>query len=168
LSRESRLLRILLCGLLAALPLSGMARSCPAGIPAAGNPMCLPPSARGSPYYRAPAAPAGPRYVDRWGAVAYDRTVAGAAVSFSSDMRSERLARKEALKRCKAAGGEKCVVKQVFRNGCGVVVWGLTIMEFAVGPTLEETTRSATEGCARDSEDCRVYAYACSPPLLVD
>lgn len=152
---------------LVALPVSVAKAGCPAGIPSGGNPMCLPPSAKGSPYYRDVQAPRS-RYIDRWGALAIDPSVRGAAIAFSVDMSSERLARKSALKKCAENGGAKCMISTVFRNGCGVIAWGTDVMQPAVGPDVEEASRIAMRGCANSTTDCEIMYSACSFPVLVD
>lgn len=85
---------------------------CPSGIPSAGNPLCLPPGAPGSPYggNSSPPPPAvGPkaRWRLTWGAFASD--AAKAVVGTSTGQFSERAARRKAMDKCASmGGGELC------------------------------------------------------------
>lgn len=154
--------------LLVVLPAAHAA--CPAGIPSAGNPMCAPPTSKGSPYYVAPGSePVGPRYEDRWGALAIGMVGSGGAlVAFSFDALSKRDARRMALERCRALGGEKCRIDSEFRNGCGAVAAGRGGFVPALGPTAEVTASLAMERCENELSGCRVTDGACSFPVLVE
>lgn len=95
------------------------AQGCPAGIPSAGNPQCIPPNVPGSPYYQDPG-PA-PQYapppppVDMFGSQAVDEQ---GGVSWAANYRTAGEAERTALESCKKSGGKSCQSMGTFYNQC--------------------------------------------------
>lgn len=155
-----------LCLMLA--PGFAFAQSCPEGIPSAGNPQCLPPTAENSPYYQGDSSqPSAPpvRWADRWGAIATDAQNArlGAVVDFPN----ERKAKRASLETCQQNGGTNCSVEIAYVNQCAVLVTGDRLYNSARGPTVEAATQYAMNVCEKGDSNCRVYYSACSLPVRV-
>lgn len=157
---------------LAGLSSNALAQSCPNGIPAAGNPSCIPPSVSGSVYYggrgvAAPSAAASGRWISTWGAIArdFDTSAVGGVVGRAS----KRDASSEAVGRCKGYGGKKCEVILAFRNQCGALAWPKTgDSATAGGSTLAEANERALSACqSRGSPGCAVVLSGCSDPYYL-
>jgi hypothetical protein len=152
-----------------------MAQSCPSGIPSAGNPMCLPPGAAGSPYNSSSAPPATPsmRWKKTWGAFASDD--AAAVVGTSVGQFTRRAARREALAKCASMGGKDCKVTLIYENQCAVIAdpveeniqprFGAEVG----GPTVEAASQRALQICAEKNNGhaCEIIHSDCTPPVLV-
>jgi hypothetical protein len=103
----------------------------------------------------------GPQWSTRWGAIA----VAGGGVVGTSNQRpSKRKAESEALKQCKAKGGQTCKISLAFRNQCAAIAWGDAAYTSIGSPTLEDASKKAMQGCREDTQNCEVYYSACSYP----
>ena len=96
---------------------------CAPGIPGAGNPGCIPPTAPGSPYGQPgeAATPTQPAAVweDRWGAIAldYGNGASGAIDNGTSKQNASR----GALEQCAQRGGAHCDVAIAFVNQCAAI-----------------------------------------------
>jgi Domain of unknown function (DUF4189) len=110
----------------------------------------------------APSDP-GPQWQTRWGAIATTNGAFGAA----NDMPSKRKATREALKSCRANGGQKCTVKMTFYNQCGALAWGDAGNTTFNSPELKDAEESAVKGCNEHTRNCRVFYSACSYPARV-
>ncbi|WP_442965335.1 DUF4189 domain-containing protein [Pseudomonas sp. CGJS7] len=141
-----------------------LGQGCPAGIPSAGNPACIPPDRSNSPYYRgsqgAASTPSG-RWETRWGAFAIDLKV---GLGASSGMRSERAAKSAAMTQCRNKGGVSCKVELVYFNQCGVIVAGASTFSTSAAPTIDGATAIGMNSCRKAGDrDCYVYFSECSP-----
>lgn len=148
---------------------------CQAGMPSAGNPQCIPPSAWPQNGPAQQAAPAEPVWKLTWGAIAIDPDSGsvGHAVGSSSKRKAER----EALRSCTTNGGGNC--KQIlfaYHNQCGVVAWpkvpgpnGQGGIIAQGGPTIEVASEAALKRCAYggNSGVCEIVYSECSKPILV-
>ena len=160
--RHTRL--VLLIGLLVAG--TPVAAQCPAGIPSAGNPGCIPPDQSNSPYYQsgsgAPKAPAA-QWADRWGAIAIDNRDGGTGLGVAQMVSSERKAKTVAMDECVAKGGQRCKVILTYRNQCGVVVVGNAGWNSMSAESVEKATELGVSRCERDGlRECKVYYSNCS------
>ena len=145
-----------------------VAQGCPAGIPSAGNPGCIPPDQSNSPYYQSTggsvSAPAA-KWETRWGAFAIDMK---AGLGTSKGMRSKRAAQSAAISACRDKGGQSCKIQLAYFNQCGVIVQGEAGFNVASADTLERATEIGMKGCsAAGDQNCTVYFSECSPAELV-
>jgi hypothetical protein len=164
--------------LLAALSLfwTGAALAqCQAGMPSAGNPQCIPPSAWPQNRPGQQAAPAEPVWKLTWGAISIDPNSGsvGHAVGSSSKRKAER----EALRSCTTNGGGDCKkILFAYHNQCGVVAWpkvpgpnGQGGIIAQGGPTIEVASEAALKRCADggSGDVCEIVYSECSKPILV-
>ncbi len=147
-------------------PLAARAQ-CGAGIPGAGNPGCMPPTATGSPYHQAGDAPvvnAPPavHWVGGWGAIAMDAENRGGTVE-DRDTKSE--AERIALDMCRRNGGSNCKVLATFNSQCAAMVQeaGGGAINGNTGATQERAERRALDGC-KSGTTCHVIYSKCSVP----
>jgi hypothetical protein len=148
----------------------GALAQCPVGMPSAGNPQCIPPSAW--PQNQQQAAPAAPNWKLTWGAIAID-PISG-DVGTSVGILSKKKAEREAIKRCAASGASGCK-KLLFsyENQCAVIAWpsvpGATIITQS-GETVEVASQLALKSCIGDSvgnsRGCRIVYSECTKPIL--
>ena len=102
---------------------------------------------------------------DRYGAVAKQNGTTNYHIS--SDMRSARAAKKDALKRC----GENCKVTGTFRNSCTALSWGpgkggMSI--FRGGGAQKEAEKKSVEACELESGgSCELIISTCSLPVRI-
>lgn len=147
------------------------AQSCPAGIPSAGNPMCLPPDRPESPYYNGSGAyvqqPVQPQiilikrqWVDRWGAIAVDAEAG--SLGFVTGLKNKEEAQLAALNDCKRKGGGACEINLSFFNQCAVFVTGKKFYSSQGAPTIEKAKNLALKRCSSKTTNCRIYQSACS------
>lgn len=143
------------------------AQGCPAGIPSAGNPGCIPPDQSNSPYYQSgssnQAASAG-RWEKRWGAFVLDKKV---GLGVSKDMPSKQAAQSAAMEDCLRKGGMQCKTELVYSNQCGVIIEGDRTYNTARAATVEEATELGVSICNRSDKNCQVYFSDCSHAALV-
>jgi hypothetical protein len=164
--------KLLLLILVAYAPISWS--QCAPGIPGAGNPGCIPPSAPGSPYGQPdsagplpPSVPA-PVWEDRWGAIAIDYTngAAGGANKEATKSGATQLA----VERCMHSGGTHCEVTVSFVNQCAAIAQkagrGLVYPATAANSEADEAARRAITKCG-DSSECKVVASLCSYAVRV-
>lgn len=145
------------------------AQSCPAGIPSAGNPACIPPSVPGSPYYTPPSArssrPPEGRWLDVWGAIVMDGV--DSVVGITDDDSSEEAAVQHASRRCMAGGGKQCRLLITFSNQCVAMAWPPSggTPTAATGPLLQQVKKQAIDAC-KDSagKACYVSYASCIQP----
>ncbi|UJB17447.1 MULTISPECIES: DUF4189 domain-containing protein [Lysobacter] len=162
-----------ICGLLLALlfPVCGPAMAqCPAGIPVAGNPACIPPDRSNSPYYQSGADTAveAAQWEDRWGAIAVDEAKKSVGIGTSEMMSSERKAKASALRECRGKGGTQCSIALIYRNQCGVLIWRRSGYNTIRAGTIERVAQLGLERCAKQElDDCQVFHYGCSYPEKV-
>jgi hypothetical protein len=147
-----------------------MAQSCPSGIPSAGNPMCLPPGAAGSPYNSSSAPPSSEpsmHWKKTWGAIAFSST---GEVGATTAQPSRRKAQKEALERCVHWGGTDCSIQLAYQNQCAAVAWpsvpGVRSAVVSAG-SVEEASGKALSLCNKDGGACKIVYSDCTPPVLV-
>lgn len=145
------------------------AQGCPAGIPAANNPLCIAPDNPNSPYYRDSGKATTPvpaeRWGNRWGAFAIDlKTGLGA----SKSMRNKRAAQVAAMSECQRKGGRACKVEFTYFNQCGVIVAGAKTFSTSAAPTVERAAQLSMDTCQKSGDQsCYVYFSDCSPAELV-
>lgn len=151
------------------LGLSGpaWAQGCPAGIPSAGNPACIPPDRENSPYYQGHGGSnrsAAPRaiWADRWGAIAFDNTNGG--VGMAASMSSKRKAEKAAMAQCRAKGGQGCWIELAYHNQCAAIAWGSRYATTASAATAGQASTRAIETCSQKTDSCKVVYSDCSIP----
>lgn len=141
---------------------------CPAGIPSAGNPGCIPPDQSNSPYYQQNGgASSGPReeWAHRWGAIAMDTSRNSVGIGVAEMMSSERKAKTTALQDCRSKGGKQCELQLTYHDQCGVLVWAAVGHNTMRAGTVEEAEKMALDKCAQDGlKDCKVYYSSCSYP----
>lgn len=143
---------------------------CQAGMPSAGNPQCIPPSAW--PQNAAPAQPTGPTWKLTWGAIAIDPDHGDVGTSVGQF--SKRKAEREALARCSEKGAKGCKkILFTYQNQCAAVAWPSTIGQNAVvkaasGPTIESASEFAIKHCAGPGGGggCRIVYSGCSDAVL--
>jgi hypothetical protein len=102
----------------------------------------------------------GPQWGTRWGAIAAGDGAFGAA----NQVKSKRKAQSEALKQCRAKGGQKCKVSIAFDNQCGAIAWGDEFYATAGESTLESASKKALEFCGKNTKNCEIFYSACSYP----
>ncbi|MBA2677751.1 MAG: DUF4189 domain-containing protein [Ktedonobacteraceae bacterium] len=166
--------------LLLSLSGSALGQACGAGIPSAGNPACIPPDRESSPYYQgsygsvSPSAPRG-HWQLTWGAVAMSVNNLG-DVGVTVGKFSKREAKRDAIAKCEALGGNKCYLELAYQNQCAVIAWasehavavpGAVIVQG--GPTIEVASRLALPSCIklRNGRDCKIIYSDCTKPVLV-
>lgn len=146
---------------------------CQAGMPSAGNPQCIPPSAWPQNRPAQQAAPAEPHWQLTWGAIAIDPI--GGDVGTSVGHFTRKKAERDALKRCAASGASGCKkLLFAYENQCAVIAWpsipGATIITQS-GSTVEVATELALKSCIGDdvnnSRGCRIVYSECTKPVLV-
>ncbi|WP_160309489.1 DUF4189 domain-containing protein [Lysobacter capsici] len=139
---------------------------CPAGIPSAGNPGCIPPDQSNSPYYQPGSnspTTSSVRWADRWGAIALDDRDNGIGLGVAQMAGSERKAKRTALDDCRAKGGLSCKVILAYYNQCGVVVAGDSGLNSTSAASVDEAAKRGFEKCERDGfKGCKVYYSNCS------
>ncbi|ARP80541.1 hypothetical protein CAL12_06630 [Bordetella genomosp. 8] len=155
--------------LLLAAPFAAHAQCAP-GIPGAGNPGCIPPSAPNSPYNQGDGAPALPQapppvWQDRWGAIAFDEATSSAGVS--TNQTSQRHAESMALSNCEKAGGKHCQVNVTYHNQCVAVAQkpGGGRIGVSRGPSIKKASDVALKNCGSDS--CKVAYSNCTDAVRV-
>lgn len=157
---------------------SGLAyaeQGCPSGLIPTGQapgPICVPMPGYGiggpSPVQQRPSAPQ-PRWLDRWGAVAFDSVAA--KMGTATDRKSSRDAERAALKDCKNRGGTEKQCKKtvlIYGNGCGAVALGGDLFAARGGGSVEDASANALKACEMDSTGCEVLYTHCNYPVLVN
>lgn len=160
-----------------------VAQNC-GGMPAV-NGVCIPPDSATSPlnstYGRRPGGSAvlpPPRrggWVQTWGAIALDDVTGN--VGAISGFYKKRHAEKEAIARCRSAGGKKCKVKISYYNQCvaisspfvdGVAVDGIAI--YQASSSRELAKENANSACPEqnDGRTCAVVYSDCALPIHRD
>ncbi|WP_081907545.1 MULTISPECIES: DUF4189 domain-containing protein [Luteibacter] len=147
---------------------------CAPGIPGAGNPGCVPPSAPGSPYGQpgetgAVAPPAPPAiWEDRWGAIAIDRMNGAAGGDIDGTSKSEAV--KVATQRCVESGGssDHCTIVVSFVNQCAAVAQepGSSVISSATAADATEATARVLNRCGRSH--CSVLYNVCTYAVRVN
>ncbi len=147
---------------------------CAAGIPSAGNPGCIPPTAPSSPYnlgtdpYPGAGADsaATPVWRETWGAIALDMTVGRAGMSDTEDSKDAAVA--VALARCKNAGGTRCEIRVTYHNQCVALAQerGGGEVATATGPSKRRVEARSVDACGGESK-CAVVYSACSDSVRV-
>ncbi|UPG84675.1 DUF4189 domain-containing protein [Luteibacter aegosomatis] len=143
---------------------------CAPGIPSAGNPGCIPPTAPNSPYNQGTGAapPPGPEPVWRetWGAVAIDMGVGRAGMSDTEKSKDSAIA--VALDRCKSAGGTQCEIKTTYHNQCVALAQekGGGDVVTVTGPDQTRAESRSVEKCGGEAR-CAVVYSACSDAVRV-
>lgn len=144
---------------------------CAPGIPGAGNPGCIPPTAPNSPYNQGDgmppnAAPQG-HWEDRWGSVAMDTKLGIPGVS--EHMTSSSDATRVALDQCHAKGGKDCEKVLTYHNQC------VAVAQDRAGGKVYTSSDPKVEGAAEDalsrcggSGKCLVRYQSCSYQERVD
>jgi hypothetical protein len=164
--------------LLLILTKSAWAQGCPAGIPSAGNPACIPPDRENSPYYQSGYGSAQPSIPQShwqltWGAIAADET---GSIGVAVGKFSKREAGLEAMTRCAEGGAKNCKLALAYHHQCAVIakpiengqlIAGTVILRG--GPTIEDATQGALASCvsARGGGQCKIIYSACTKPVLV-
>lgn len=123
--------------------------------------------------YRTPAdspsdpVPEGPRFVNRWGAIAVDSATGKTGVVGS--MSTRKKAEKGALAQCKSKGGGSCQVKISYANQCGVIAWGNNQIATASATSVEAASEQALAICKRQAgSECEIFFSDCSLPERID
>jgi hypothetical protein len=145
---------------------------CAPGIPGAGNPGCIPPTAPGSPYAQPggdvapiPSQPAAV-WEERWGAIAMD--YGNGAAGGVKDGATKQDATRRAIERCTGSGGTQCELTIAFENQCVAVA-----QKSVSGAISTATAADSTEATARvlqrcgDGTVCKVVYEFCVRPVRV-
>lgn len=141
---------------------------CPAGIPSAGNPACIPPDRSNSPYYQpGSGAQSGPTgdWQRRWGAFALDHEV---GLGSARNMKSKRSAEKAAMTVCQSKGGRNCKIALTYSNQCGVIIEGDRGHNVAAAESVERAIELGSAICERADSNCQVYYSDCSQAEFVE
>ncbi|MGO0999356.1 DUF4189 domain-containing protein [Lysobacter sp. CA196] len=138
---------------------------CPAGIPSAGNPQCIPPNAWPQNAPASQAARVEPHWELTWGAIAIGLSTGDVGTSVGKS--SKRKAEREALDRCAEHGAGDCKkLLFAYENQCAVVAWPEVLGQGANvitqgGPTIEVASELALKSCEGGSGarmGCRIVA----------
>ncbi|WP_350223809.1 DUF4189 domain-containing protein [Rhizobium sp. CNPSo 4039] len=145
---------------------------CAAGIPGAGNPGCIPPSARNSPYnppggYPLPNGPddaVPPEWHDSWGAVAMDEATGSAGES--RNQLSKAAATDMAMRQCRI-GGPHCKVIIAYYNQCVAIaqVQGRTGFFIAASRAYQSDADQYVMSECSSHGACEVVYRACSDAI---
>jgi len=98
------------------------------------------------------------RGIQSWGAYAM---ASNSFLGLSSNARSEREARTNAIKNCASRGGVECEIVSVYANGCIAIAVNEDAGFYATGSDLEEVKRRALDNCG---EGCEIFRDECSLP----
>lgn len=106
----------------------------------------------------------GPRWQDRYGAIAVDK--ATGSYGWAAGASSRKSAKKAAIEDC---GGGGCEVQFEGRNTCLATAWGGGVRSFAAKPTLQEVAAAVMERCSKNGTvaTCKLDYSACSLPVRV-
>lgn len=140
---------------------------CAPGIPGAGNPGCIPPTAPGSPYGQPDAAGApssmepAPVWRTTWGAMALDYSNGAAGGSIQRSSKSDAIAL--AKERCREEQGQHCEVAIAFENQCAAIsqMPGGGLINTATAADAKEAERRALSKC-QDQRSCKIVASLCT------
>ncbi|OZI61896.1 hypothetical protein CAL28_21895 [Bordetella genomosp. 11] len=156
--------------LLLAAPLMAHAQCAP-GIPGAGNPGCIPPSAPNSPYNQgggasAPSPTPPPVWRDSWGAIAMDPNTAQSGTVIG--LPDKQAATREALDQCRRNGGRACEILVSYYNQCAAVAQRPGGGPVSVARSADEKKAGdmAVKACGGKSA-CVVVYSACSDAVRV-
>lgn len=153
-------------------PLAAWAQ-CGAGIPGAGNPGCIPPTAPGSPYAQPgdpnlppPNAGPAPVWEDRWGAIAIDYQNGAAGGAYKGASKDDAI--QLAMQRCEHSGGTQCEVTVSFVNQCAAIAQKTSggLVYPATAADTNEASARALRKCG-NSKDCEVTSTLCANPVRV-
>jgi hypothetical protein len=106
----------------------------------------------------APAAPSGPQWASRYGAIAITNGAFGAA----NGMSSKRKAEKAAMKQCVANGGKACRIRDTYWNQCVALAWGDDLNSVDFGADKPQVEANAMARCSKSTKNCELYYSACS------
>ncbi|MGO1069628.1 DUF4189 domain-containing protein [Lysobacter sp. CA199] len=112
-----------------------------------------------------PTAPE-PRWANRWGAVANDKTgIFGVSVNEATEKR----AAKSAIADCKKKGGADCASSFTYGNQCVSIATSDSDSTVARATDLRTAESDSLQGCQKASNGqlCAVYYSACSLPVKV-
>jgi hypothetical protein len=154
-----------------------MSQNCPAGIPSAGNPLCIPQDNENSPYYQRPLSSKPPpqHWQLTWGAVAMSAGGDG-GVGVSVGKYSRFDAGNEAILQCELVSETACELVLSYHNQCAVIAWpsrdgdpvgGETIVRG--GASIDVASNGALAACRslHNGNDCEIVYSACTKPVLV-
>lgn len=150
----------LLCGLIC-FSSGASAQGCGNGVPSAGNPMCIPPDAVGSPYGSGEGGGgSGAAWRSYWGALARDEK--DSVIGVAEYSASRRRATKLALSDCKSKGGTGCVILVTYKNQCATVVMGSRSYYVNAGAAVSDAAEDGLRNCAASDQGCRVAYSNCN------
>ncbi|WP_411906454.1 DUF4189 domain-containing protein [Rhizobium mayense] len=145
---------------------------CAAGIPSAGNPGCIPPSAPNSPYnpsddYPLPSGPddtVPPEWHDSWGAVTMDEGTGSAGEA--RNQLSKAAATDMAMQQCRI-GGQHCKVIIAYYNQCVAIaqVKGRTGFFIAASRAYQSDADRYVMSECRSHGACEIVYRACSDAI---
>ena len=101
-----------------------------------------------------------PVWETRWGAIATGDGGLGAV----TDMRSERQAKKAAIKQCKATangGGPNCKAFSYY-NQCAVIAWGSTGYILQRAENISTASSLGMQKCNSQYQECEIFYSGCS------
>ncbi|WP_081907547.1 MULTISPECIES: DUF4189 domain-containing protein [Luteibacter] len=146
---------------------------CAPGIPGAGNPGCIPPTAPNSPYSQGSDSGAsgiqsvGPQPVweETWGAFAMDDVTGEAGTVENRQSRSE--AERLAVETCARGGGVKCEVIFAFHNQCAAFTQKINGggLNWDTGESTGVAEQRALSACRGT---CQVIYSKCTVPRRVN
>lgn len=165
----SSLVRVLIAVLVLAAVAPKGARAehgCPRGLYPGGarpnGPICVPMPGGASPLVAPDQAP--PRWEERWGSVALDRT--SGLYAWVVNERSKQAAQASALRDC-GKQAKNCEVFFSYANQCAAIAASSKQFEMSAGMSLAEAETNAVARCATAGEACRIVHSACSMSVQV-
>jgi hypothetical protein len=148
--------------LLGCLYASSAWSQCAPGIPEAGNPECIPPDQKESPYYQGNTAPKQPPviYSNRWGAVVIDANTGQAGMSANKHSKSEAV--DAAMADCQIHGSPNCRVRNTYFNECVAIAWGNNSNSVSSAETIELAEANSMKSCTSKGVKCEIVYKECS------
>jgi hypothetical protein len=163
--------KLVLCATALLFFASAVHSQCAPGIPGAGNPGCIPPTAPGSPYAQpydsAPPAALPPQQVwqQQWGAAAMDFDN-GASGSVTNGQTKD-LASRSAVSDCEGQGGIHCVTILVFENQCAAIAQSANgVVSTATAARQPEAESRVRAKCTAGAACTLIYSQ-CAFPIRV-
>ena len=153
--------RLLMAGALFASGAACAEQGCPNGMYPGGaqpnGPICVPiPGAGGG------GVTPGPRWRDRWGAIATDYK--HGYVGVADRMVSRQRAEATAIERCRQREDSDCLLDITYVNRCAAYVNGADSHWVSGGVTVVEAVNKAMRDCSAAGETCSIFYQACSLP----
>ncbi|QWT22455.1 DUF4189 domain-containing protein [Bacillus sp. NP157] len=137
---------------------------CATGVDTGGS-GCIPPDALPGANGANTNAPAGPAWMNKYGAVVID--TATSAIGVADNMDSPQAASSKAVAQCESFGGKSCDDRLPYSNQCVALSWGTG--GYGLSRHTDEGTAEsmANQGCSKHATGCKTVYHACSMPVRV-